>query len=136
MFPLRLGVRFSPPELALEYSSDSQTRLKIFPLGDVQRRSADEISSELSKNFPDYLGPKFVRFTQLKRLIDRAKSAKKNFLPSEDEDFNKLDDSALKSVKDQMSVNFSANQLKPGDKGFEYDRRIEFEDGTEPSEWD
>ena len=34
-----------------------------------------------------------------------------------------------------MDVNFNSRQLKPGDDGFEYDKRTEFKQ-TGASEWD
>lgn len=50
-------------------------------------------------------------------------------------DLNKVDDEELAQTKAVMSVEFEAHQLKPGDEGFVYDKRVEFEGaclGVEP----
>lgn len=48
-------------------------------------------------------------------------------------DLNKLGDAALARHKKAMDKNFNANQLKPGDAGFEYDKRVEFPKGGNDS---
>lgn len=48
-------------------------------------------------------------------------------------DLNKLSDAELARHKRAMDKNFNANQLKPGDAGFEYDKRIEFPKGGDDS---
>ena len=48
---------------------------------------------------------------------------------------NKLDDKTLAKHKQAMEKGFSANQLKPGDSGFEYDKKVEFKK-AEPGELD
>jgi len=48
---------------------------------------------------------------------------------------NKLSNEELQKHKDKMTVLFSKNQKKPGDKDFVYDKQEEFE-GTENNEWD
>ena len=35
-----------------------------------------------------------------------------------------------------MSHNFEINRLKPGDKGFVYDKRVDFEPPHEQADWD
>ena len=37
---------------------------------------------------------------------------------------NTLADGELKAIKAQMDVGFSANQKKPGDAGYQYDKRV------------
>jgi len=39
---------------------------------------------------------------------------------------NKLSDQELAAHKKNMDKGFNKNQLKPGDEGFEYDKRIDF----------
>lgn len=53
-----------------------------------------------------------------------------------DDNLNALDDAALNEVKAKMNVGFSASQLKPGDAGYEYDKRVSFAPPKERSEWD
>ncbi len=35
-----------------------------------------------------------------------------------------------------MDVAFEANRLKPGDEGFVWDKRVDFEAAEESNEWD
>jgi hypothetical protein len=51
-------------------------------------------------------------------------------------DLNTLDDDALSAAKAQMDVGFNAVRLKPGDAGYEYDRRVVFAAPVEKSDWD
>lgn len=41
-------------------------------------------------------------------------------------DLNKMTDYQLQRHKQNMDKDFSKNVLKPGDKGFEYDRRVDY----------
>lgn len=53
---------------------------------------------------------------------------------------NKLNDKDLAAHKKNMDKGFSKNQLKPGDAGFEYDKRVDFtnlqNDEDEDDSWD
>ena len=52
---------------------------------------------------------------------------------------NKLDDREVAREKQKMDTVFNKNSLKPGDQGFEYDKRIDFtkKTGAEADyEWD
>ena len=54
-----------------------------------------------------------------------------------EEDLNKVDDEYLASKKAEMDAQFNANQLKPGDEGYIYDKEIEFDNGPRiESGWD
>lgn len=50
-------------------------------------------------------------------------------------DLNGLSDAELDAVKQKMDVKFSSNQIKPGEEGFEYDKRENF-DPIETCKWD
>ena len=43
-------------------------------------------------------------------------------------DLNKLDTNELNQVKQEMDKDFMKKQLKPGDNGYEYDTRANFDD--------
>jgi hypothetical protein len=52
---------------------------------------------------------------------------------------NKLSDAELALHKQKMDLNFHKNQLKPGDPGFQYDKRIDFTKKTsqqKDTSWD
>ena len=50
-------------------------------------------------------------------------------------DLNHLSDAGLAKAKGKMDVNFLANQVKPSDSDFEYDKRADFAP-TETCGWD
>lgn len=52
------------------------------------------------------------------------------------EDLNKVSQEVLLEKKAEMDVLFEANQLKPGDKGYEYDKEVEFGGSKIESGWD
>ena len=55
-------------------------------------------------------------------------------LPSnsdDEKDLNKVSEEALKRKKQEMDEVFEKNRLQPGDKGFEYDKEIDFGDESD-----
>ena len=53
-----------------------------------------------------------------------------------EEDLNKASDEHLGTRKAQMDVLFEANRLHPGDKGYVYDKEVEFAHPQIESGWD
>jgi len=51
-------------------------------------------------------------------------------------DLNKVSTEELKQKKDEMEVLFEANQVKPGEPNYEYDKEVDFELGKVESGWD
>lgn len=52
-------------------------------------------------------------------------------------DVNKMTREEGMKVKEEMDVMFKKNQINPGDPGYEYDVREDFESNPkEPSDWD
>ena len=55
-------------------------------------------------------------------------------------DLNKMSDYQLQRHKQNMEQDFKKNVLKPGDKGFEYDKRVDYSsqlmDNKEDNSWD
>ena len=54
----------------------------------------------------------------------------------EDEDLNKLNDSALDRKKKEMDIVYEKNNIKVGDEDFKYDVRKEFDHEKYAAEWD
>ena len=54
----------------------------------------------------------------------------------EDEDLNKLNDSALDRKKKEMDIVYEKNNIKVGDEDFQYDVRKEFDHEKYAAEWD
>lgn len=51
-------------------------------------------------------------------------------------DLNDADELTLQEFKDAMEEKFKANALRPGDSGYEYDRRVAVAPATKKSDWD
>lgn len=51
-------------------------------------------------------------------------------------DLQKVGPAALQAAKAKMDILFEAVRLKPGDEGYVYDRRVEFAEPRETSDWD
>lgn len=51
-------------------------------------------------------------------------------------DLNKVDEEVLVKAKELMDEEFSKNALKPGDAGYEHDKRVEFEVVQGVGDWD
>ena len=67
--------------------------------------------------------------------LEKDNAKEKTYRKDYERDLNKVDDEELAQTKAVMSVEFEAHQLKPGDEGFVYDKRVEFEGaclGVEP----
>lgn len=54
----------------------------------------------------------------------------------EDLDLNKVPEEVNAKAKEAMDVIFDSKRLKPTDKDFEYDKRVDFGPPAETSEWD
>ncbi|KAL1495962.1 hypothetical protein AB1Y20_014603 [Prymnesium parvum] len=52
------------------------------------------------------------------------------------EDLNKVDPEVLARKKAAMEVDFERNRLRPGDEGFTYDKRVDFDGDKESNDWD
>jgi hypothetical protein len=146
---IRFALKYSPPALALCYADQkyaSKQRFKRMPLSDITDQStAEECTQRLIKQHPAYLSPHILSQLQLQRLVSKllsvhranqkAASASDNSLDAlygnddaaADEDLNRVDESVLQAKKSEMNVNFAARQLKPGDPGYQYDKRVEFQ---------
>ena len=104
-----------------------------FDFGEVEssEKSKEEKKKEIVK-------PKEPEKKVEKKLDDELEEEEDEygFDEFEDEDLNKLDDSALKKKKAEMDVEFEKNNIKKGDAKFQYDIRKEFDHEQYAAEWD
>ena len=149
--PIRLGVRFKPPTLLLNYHDPNKgvSRRRSMPIRNLSKTSdCYSEASKLKKRHEKYLGQlstvlieKFVRLLQEmmkgKSVNEALKDIKMDFSINVDEDMNKLSDRELQRRKELMDLNFKKNQVKIGDADFVYDKQVDFskEDKVE-SGWD
>lgn len=52
-----------------------------------------------------------------------------------EKDLNKVSEEELKLAKSLMNKDFERNQIRPGDPGYVYDKRVQFKP-TQKSNWD
>jgi hypothetical protein len=91
----------------------------------------------LHAEHPHHLSADLVSSSQLHSLMMRLLAAQSR--PSSSIlalDLNKVEPHVLVAAKEEMSLSFNAKLLRPGDVGYEYDKQVEFEEATEPSDWD
>jgi hypothetical protein len=70
------------------------------------------------------------------KLDDALEKVRAEFEVGENEDLNTLGEVELHRKKAVMEHEFKRTRLKPGDPGFEYDKRVEFPEPCQASEWD
>jgi len=148
-------IRFDPPTLILYYELHSSGKIhrRSIPIREKETKKSDDILKELNETHHSKYLQEFNN-NQLKRLmkkliekqpglqIDLEEKKSNDFdLDIEKTDLNKLDDDTLNVVKEKMNESFEQNKVKPGDKEWQYDVEVDFEeqdDGEqiEGSAWD
>lgn len=152
---VRFALQYEPPAIALCYIDQKYTgkqRVKRMPLPEIQPElSARDCTQQLIQSYPAYLAQHLLSHEQLQRLVSKillvyranqqARLAdNSNSLDAlygndaadaaDGEDLNRVDDSVLRAKKNEMNAKFVKQQLKPGDAGFQYDKRVEFQGQT------
>jgi len=112
---------------------------------DSEKSDEDFVNSEIEDD-NDFMAnlknsKKHEQVRKLELLLDSSVSSVEESIKSDIEkenefsDLNGLSDAELDAVKQKMDVKFSSNQIKPGEEGFEYDKRENF-DPIETCKWD
>lgn len=70
----------------------------------------------------------------MSRLAERVAPQAAAQLPQAD--YNRVSEAQLKQVKQKMDQVFEKNIIRPGEEGYEYDKRVEFHAAQETSDWD
>ncbi|KAG9403014.1 hypothetical protein AC1031_006553 [Aphanomyces cochlioides] len=135
MEPFRLGIRFSPALLSIEFKCGSKMYLHEISMGAYISKHSDvgAIVRALQLDHAAYLDD--VSSAQLTRVVQKLLAKAKPLANLPTADYNSVSESQLRLVKDKMYTVFSAHVVKPGDPGYEYDKQIEFKP-TEASDWD
>ncbi|KAF2364879.1 Centrosomal protein of 19kDa [Trinorchestia longiramus] len=137
--PLSLGIKVKPATIVLKYqTSTGSVRLRLMPVrgltlyGPVTLQVAQlrQRHTEYLKKVPDVRLEKLVRLLQEvtcgKELDEAIKSLNLEYSVDPDQDLNKLSDAEIEKKKKIMDSSFTMNQVRPGDPGYEYDKRVEF----------
>ncbi|ACO67076.1 predicted protein [Micromonas commoda] len=140
--PRRFAVKFNPPRFLLEYSDGVKTRVRSVGIDVPEGMDVDTLATGVIDTFPRRLDRRKVRLSQVTRLVRRlvdhvrgiGDPADANGF-GEDVDLNLVSPQALAAAKVRMDEGFRKTQKLPGDEGFVYDVRKEF-NPTEPNDWD
>lgn len=126
-----------PPADAVPPRLPAQVGIKV-PEG----MDADALATGVIDTFPRRLDRSKVRLSQVTRLVRRLVDHVRGVGDpadadgfGEDVDLNLVSPEALAAAKSRMDEGFRKTQKLPGDEGFVYDVRKEF-NPTEPNEWD
>lgn len=120
-----------------EWTKTDKTETQMSSDDDDQSEVSDKSESESENPFLKNLmaAQKAQNRSDSESSISSNYSEKSESKMFENSQLNNLSDDELDRVKEKMEKKFSANQLKPGDDGFEYDKQVDFTP-TQDCEWD
>ena len=158
--PKRFGISCTPPQIVVEYDKPSKNKLyhhKIKIKNLTKETKISDIVDEIYKRHGPYLNNKKVNKVKIIQLIEKLRE--KYFAQKEsdekvinekpkktindykkdfdlDENLNALSKEELDKKKKKMDVYYEQNNIKVGDKNFQYDVRKDFDNKEGPAEWD
>lgn len=159
--PKRFGLSYNPPQIVVEYQRPSSGKLyhhKIKFQHLTPQSKISELIDDIYKKHSTYLNHERVSKAQIIQLVEKlrekyVKISKQNSEMEEkvkceqegghcenydfdqNEDLNKLTKEELDLKKKKMDKFYEKNNIKVGDKNFQYDVRKDFNnDGL--AEWD
>ena len=136
---LKIGVKFDPPCLLLQFKVMKTTKIRSMPIRDLKKSSdCYKLAKSMKARHEKYLGQlptvrieKFLRVLQEtmhgKSLDEALRDIEKDFTISHLEDMNKLSYEQLQRRKELMDINFEKNRVKFGDPDFVYDKQVRFD---------
>ncbi|KAF0694359.1 Aste57867_14770 [Aphanomyces stellatus] len=135
MEPQRLGVRYAPAMLTVEFQCNKKLYLHEIAMETYLSRHSEAASlvRQLQQDHAAYLDD--VSTAQLTRVVQKLFQKAKPLASLPIADYNAVSETQLRLVKEKMDTIFTANILKPGDPGYEYDKQVEFQP-TETTDWD
>ena len=159
--PKRFGISCNPPQVVLEYNKPSKNKLyhhKIKIKNLTKETKISDIVEEIYKNHAPYLNNKKINKVKIIQLIEKLRQKfferkeseekinsekrvkktvndyKKDF--DLNENLNLLSKEELDKKKKKMDEYYEQNNIKVGDKNFQYDVRKDFDNKEGPAEWD
>ena len=159
--PKRFGISCNPPQLVVEYNKPSKNKLYHHKIK-IKNLSKDTnirvIVEEIYQKHGPYLNNKKVSKVKIIQLIEKLrekyllhnkseenvnteKKAKKTVNDYKkdfdlNENLNLLSKEELDKTKKKMDEYYEQNNIKVGDKNFQYDVRKDFDNKEGPAEWD
>ena len=159
--PKRFGISCNPPQIVVEYFKPSKNKLyhhKIKIKNLTKEAKISDIVDEIYKKHTLYLNNKKINKVKIIQLIEKLrekyfaqkesnekingeKKTKKTvndynreFDPNEN--LNLKTKEEIDKIKKKMDEYYEQNNIKVGDKDFQYDIRKEFDNNGLPAEWD
>ncbi|KAG1703826.1 hypothetical protein DVH05_006835 [Phytophthora capsici] len=148
--PRRLALRYEPPGIIVEYIYHSAAARQLYhheidlktELSSSEARFSeyriDEVVNSIIRQHADVVGDSKVPSAQLvrlvRKLVEHKTAVQAPILPQAD--YNRVSETQLKQVKQKMDLVFEQNIIRPDQQGYQYDKQVEFQPGTETSDWD
>lgn len=127
--PLRFGIRYEPPSLAMEFEAEGKVEILEMPV--PRSGSADDIFTELQSKHSKHLDPNLVSVKQIKRLLGMvtAKQAAFDETKSFEEDSfeEDEDDTVEHKSPNQEEESIAEESIAEEDVSEEGDSDYEFE---------
>eukprot|EP00644_Phytophthora_capsici_P010677 jgi/Phyca11/542281/estExt2_Genewise1Plus.C_PHYCAscaffold_90073 len=120
--PRRLALRYEPPGIIVEYIYHSAAARQLY-------HHEIDLKTELSSSEARFSLVRLVR-----KLVEHKTAVQAPILPQAD--YNRVSETQLKQVKQKMDLVFEQNIIRPDQQGYQYDKQVEFQPGTETSDWD
>ncbi|ETV82869.1 hypothetical protein H257_04646 [Aphanomyces astaci] len=135
MEPQRVGVRFTPPLVSVEFKCSGKLYIHEIAMDSYLSKHSDvgSLVRQLQLDHAAYVDD--VSTAQLTRLVQKIFQKAKPLATLPTADYNNVSENQLRLVKDKMDSVFLSNVLKPGDPGYAYDKQTEFKP-SEASDWD
>ena len=114
----RIGMRYDPPALFIEYIDPSALEPKIHEVSIFHNhlRDATALTEFLQNTQHCYCGCDIFDKNRLKNMIEQLLQSKDDFVEKK----------KVNKTKKEMSVIFDKNKIDPSSKDFIYDKRIDF----------
>ena len=133
--PLRLAFQRETRVLAVEYL-DTKYQKKRFVQWTIPQSSwtsasePEQLAKVVVADHPAYLASSLVSEDHLIQLFRNVKGTTSSV------DLNKVSPDQLVKAKAEMNIHFEKNQVTRDSPNFVYDKRVEFDQGTQANDWD
>ena len=159
--PKRFGISCIPPQIVVEYNKPSKNKLyhhKIKIKNLTKEGKISEIVEDIYKKHGPYLNNKKVNKVKIIQLIEKLREKYLAQKESDEkvnneskpkktvndykkdidlnENLNLLSKEELDKKKKKMDEYYDQNNIKVGDKNFQYDVRKDFDVDGYPADWD
>ena len=129
----RLAATFGKnPFICIEYADDNESmQYRKFAVSFSHFSNKDALYQTLITDYPQFFNKDTIELNKLQNfvniIIDKCPEL----------DLRTATKAQIDKFKEQMNREYEMNVIKPGDPGFEYDMRVEFDnDGETNMDWD